>query len=533
MENLETKHGPIKFATKPYDHQAEGLRRANGARYFAYFCEQGTGKSWIIIQEIAQFFLNEEIDTVLVLAPKGVDLNWLKTQLPVHMPIGDSLWHAALWRPAQTKKQQRIISELMEFKGLRILAMNWEALNTKRAFNVAQNLLEKSKGALIVGDESQKFKNPKARRTKALMKIRGYSTHRRIASGTAAPNSPFDLYTQMNFLHPSILDEASFYSFKARYGVLAEEGNPLYNAVARKIARSLVGGIAKKIKAENPNLDDRKVMEQAEQESLKKAAKRMPQLVLKDGADQPMYRNLDELYNKISEHSYRVLKKDCLDLPPKVYTQTFFELTPKQQKIYDELHHKNRLMLDDDTIQPMIKLAALTKMSQVGSGFFVDQTKTVHRIEGPNPKLELMKSRLEDLEGKAIIWANLRAELADVASLCKELEIPFVEYHGGVNDALREEAMDRFQDGDARVFIGQQKAGGTGLTLTAANRVFYYSNSFALEDRLQSEDRAHRIGQTETVVYEDLTAADTIDERMIRALQHKENIASIVMGDEV
>ncbi len=237
----------------------------------------------------------------------------------------------------------------------------------------------------------------------------------------------------------------------------------------------------------------------------------------------------------IEPHSFRVLKEECLDLPEKVYTQTYFELTPAQRKVYNELKNKARLLIDDETIEPLIKITAIAKMSQVTSNFYIESaTKEVHRIPGKNPKLELLEDRLSGLEGhQAIIWAVRHVELEDIMRLCRKLGLSAVEYSGRVDDEAVSKAIPAFQHGSAQVFVGQQRKGGTGTTLTAASRVFYYSNSFSLEDRVQSEDRAHRIGQNKAVVYEDLIAEGTVEEEIIRVLQRKGSLASIINGDDL
>jgi SNF2 family DNA or RNA helicase len=93
--------------------------------------------------------------------------------------------------------------------------------------------------------------------------------------------------------------------------------------------------------------------------------------------------------------------------------------------------------------------------------------------------------------------------------------------------------VDDFQNGDADVFVGQPQSGGIGLTLTTAETVVYYSNDYNSETRKQSEDRCHRIGTRNPVTYIDITASDTIDEAIVRALQRKADLAALILGDEM
>jgi SNF2 family DNA or RNA helicase len=237
-----------------------------------------------------------------------------------------------------------------------------------------------------------------------------------------------------------------------------------------------------------------------------------------------------------------VLKKDCLDLPEKVYTQTFFRLTPAQLKAYKLLKDDLRLQLEDGRIAPMARIGALTKLSQIVSGYFLvpGTENDVQRImpTDKNPKFKALLDLLEDAEGQIIIWARFRVEIEDICQILRKENITHVQYHGGIKRTDRPQAIKDFESGAVRVFVGQQAAGGTGITLIAPNSasdtitVIYFSNTFALEDRLQSEDRAHRIGQDKTVLYVDIIAQDTIDERIVESLKSKVNLAQHVLGDK-
>jgi len=144
---------------------------------------------------------------------------------------------------------------------------------------------------------------------------------------------------------------------------------------------------------------------------------------------------------------------------------------------------------------------------------------------------------LDEIEGKAIIWANY---IYDIEHIVKEVKKEYgensvVQYYGAISSEKRQEAIEKFQDPDSPVkfFVGNPQTGGYGITLTAASNVIYYSNGYDLEKRLQSEDRAHRIGQRKSVTYVDLVAPKTVDEKIKKALRKKINIASEIMGEEL
>lgn len=515
----------LEIKSIPYLHQIEGFFLSYESKIFAQNGEQGTGKTWILINELAYLYAIKTVDAALVLAPKGVDQNWQSDELRLHFPDGLPMT-CAIWR--QNAKARNDLAKLMgrslQVKlleddeepqkekpiGLRILLMNYEAITTDKGFDFAERFLMSSNSPMIILDESQKIKNPKGRRAKALNFLKPHSKFRRIATGTPVTNSPFDLFSQYRFLDEKILG-SSFMAFKTEYAEILKSGG-FYQSMFKKQVDKLVKlGI-------DPEL------------AKLRAKHRMPQLVAKDDDGRPIYKNLDRLREIIAPHCYRVLKKDCLDLPEKIYKKIYFDLTEEQQKIYDRAKGELRLKLDEETFQILTALTAIQKLSQISSGFFIETVDHVHhRIEGDNPKKEVLKDLIEDLDGKTIIWATFKAELADIKEACSG--ISHVEYHGGISDEDRKIAIERFQRGDAQVFIGNPKSGGVGITLNAASSMIYYSNNFSLEIRQQSEDRGHRIGLKNDLVIYDLVAKDTIEERIIDVLQSKSDMASVINGD--
>lgn len=454
---------------------------------------------------------------------------------------------------------------------------------------------------MVICDEAQRIKNPSAVRTKALQrKIRRHSIpagYRRISSGSIVLQGPFDLYAPFSFLDENILQTTSYFAFKTEYAELLQPGNKLLDHIVKakvkmsgsdrqsllqnmsslsamlhkngrgdlietfSLAESAMEGqeweqLARHLQslresfnpaANNARksiaLDTVRHIESvigAHHTRVQQASSnphRLPQIVAKNKEGQPKYKNLERLRGLIEPHSYRVLKKDCLDLPQKIYTQTWFKMTAAQERAYDKMKEECRMVLTDGTIAPVNKLGSLMKLSQICSGFLIEPiTKNIIKLmeDEDNPKLQLLDARLEDnvdVERKSIVWARFTEEIEQIKRLCGKHGWSYCVYDGRTNKDARTLARQQFQEGELDVFIGQQQAGGTGITLTRSSRVFYYSNSFALEDRVQSEDRPHRIGQTEDVVYEDLLCDGTVDVKITAALRAKQEIAAIITGD--
>ena len=483
--------------TKGMAHQIQALQRMAGRSSYALFMEQGTGKTWALLADAERLYAKGQIDCLLVVAPNGVHTNWINREIPAHIQ-GNIV--ARAWRSGAGVQYTKTLEALFkprqegESVPLRVFAINIDALVTKKGYDFCERFLC-SGSPLIVLDESSRIKNPNAARTKALMKLRRYCKNARIASGTPTTNSPVDVFAQMEFLESGLLGTTSHRAFTAEYADVLPPAHPLMQNMMRRNPRTAYAQII----ARNP-----------------------------DGS--PRWRNLEKLQKLLEPHSFRVLKKDCLDLPEKIYKTITFELNADQQRAYDKMQNELRIDLDDETELPVSELAALIKLQQITSGF-VNTPLGIRYVSKENPRLKALMEAIEDVYGKFIIWARFREELEAIANAIKDAGISSGSYHGGVTREAREAVVDSFQNGDLRVFIGQPQSGGIGLTLTAAETVFYYSNDFNLETRLQSEDRAHRIGTRKNVVYIDIAAEDTIDEKITSNLRRKKRTAAIVLGD--
>jgi SNF2 family DNA or RNA helicase len=236
----------------------------------------------------------------------------------------------------------------------------------------------------------------------------------------------------------------------------------------------------------------------------------------------------------LKNFSSRVMKDECLDLPGKIYSQRSVQLSPDQNRIYNDLKDYALAHIEDHEFMTATNvMTQLLRMQQVLSGHTKSDSGEI--IEVKDNRIDELMACLDETEGKAIIWSRFRYDIKRIASALTKKYGPqsTVTYFGDTTDDQRSEAIERIQNGDARFFVGNPQTGGYGITLTAATTVIYYANSFDLAVRMQSEDRAHRIGQKEHVTYIDLIAEDTIDERIVKSLRNKMDIASVVMGEEL
>ena len=470
------------FQTTPYAHQEAVLKASWNETVWAYFLEMGTGKSKICIDNAAILFERGQIDTLIVIAPKGVYRNWARIEVPEHLPerIERDL---AVWRPSPNKAEKKALTDLLEpSEALKILIMNVEALSTAKGQRFLEALL-KATTAMLAVDESTTIKSPKARRTKTLLKLGALARYRRILTGFPVTQSPMDLWAQARFLDERLLGDCgdNFYQFQYRYAVMKKRtmGSHTFNQV--------VG-----------------------------------------------YRNLDTLSELIGKFSSRILKEECLDLPPKVYLRRNVTLTDDQARIYMQLKEYALAHLDNDEFMttPNV-LTQLLRMQQVLSGHTMSSEGNLFEIK--DNRLGELLDCLDEMDGKTIIWSRFRYDVKRITEVLTKDHGPeaVVSYFGDTSDDERTQAIESFQNGEARFFVGNPQTGGMGITLTAAQNVIYFANSFDLAIRTQSEDRAHRIGQEKSVTYVDLIAEGTIDEKIVTALRSKMDIATTVMGEDI
>ena len=456
------------------------LEKSWNRETYAYFMEMGTGKTKVLIDNLAMLYDKGKVDGALIVAPKGVVGTWYNQELPSHLP--DHIENVTvLWQPNITKKQQEKLDSLFEpEESLHILIMNVEALSTTKGRDFAAKFLS-SHNTLMAIDESTTIKNPGAKRTKNILKLSKDAKYRRIMTGSPVTKNPLDLYSQCEFLSPWLLDFTSYYAFRNRYAEM-----------------------------KTLHLHGRSV-----------------QVVDK-------FKNLGELSDQLKGFSYRVLKEDCLDLPDKIYMKRNIKLSPDQAKLYLQMKETALANLNGKQVTTVNALTQLMRLHQITCGHFTADDGTTQLIA--NNRIDELMNVLEETEGKAIIWAHYQYDIhAIIKNIVKEYGPgSVVDYYGLTPQDERQPNIKKFQDDPrCRFMIGTPSTGGYGITLTAANTVIYYSNGYDLEKRLQSEDRAHRIGQQKSVTYVDLICDETVDEKIVEALRKKINIASEVLGEEL
>ena len=472
-----------KYKLPPFNHQQEALNFGWDRTEFGLFMEMGTGKSKVLIDNMGMLYQAGQINFALVLAPKGVYRNWVTKEIPEHM--SDDVPHRVIrWVASPNKKQQEEMRSVKDkFDGLAIFVMNVESFSSlkgQKAGTWMSSVL--GPNGMIAIDESTTIKNHKAKRTKSLTKIAAGFKYRRLLTGSPVTKSPMDIYSQCEFLRPGLLGYESYYAFQGRYAV---------------VQRKTMGAAA------------------------------FQQIV--------GFRNLDELTNKIDMFSFRVLKKDCLDLPEKIYTARYVGMTKEQFDMYEQIRKHAMVLLENGEMStaPAV-ITQMLRLQQIMSGHL--KTDDGDLLTFQSRRMEALEEIANEHDGKAIIWSRFRHDIIGITEMLNKKygEGCAAAYFGDTSDDERNDIVQNFQNPShpLRYFVGNPATAGYGLTLTEADLVVYYANDFNLETRMQSEDRAHRIGQKNNVTYIDLICEGSIDERIVKALRAKIDIGAQVLGEE-
>ena len=465
---------------------------------FAYLMDMGTGKSKVVLDEWGEMATNGGPRDLLVIAPKGSVRNWYadKGNLPEQ-------W-SELRKHVDPEFRERLIDctwvgggvgwensvRLMlaahrDTRRPRALFVNVEALSNSRSEKALNLCLEfaDQRGAHVVVDESTTIKG-NSNRTDAVIKIGEAALSRRILSGLWTPKSPMDLFYQCMFLDERILGQKNFFTFRRRYATMIMQTN--YST-----------------------------------------GRKFPQIT--------GFQNMEELQARVAKYSYRVLKKDCLDLQPKVYASRDVELTAEQKKMLKEIKHFGHAAIGDTgkfvTTDMVIK--RITREIQITCGYVMDDDERVlHEV--PENKTKMLLEVLEEHNGKAIIWCPWRAPLDKVVKRLSQEYGPcsVAQFHGGNSKTRVEEEIRFLSDPECLYMVATQGAGMRGNTWVVADLVVYYANNYDLEQRDQSEDRAHRVGQTRSVTYVDLIVQGTIENKVVQSLRKKIDLATMINREE-
>ena len=440
----------------------------------------GTGKTKVALDTAVHLFCRQEIDGVLVIAPKGCYRNWIEEEIPKHVHPSIK-YRMAAWSAAMRKADRWKCDQVMGAKDdtLDFLCINVEAFVSDRALSEAIRFLKNHYGMIVI-DESSCIKSHLAKRTKRILKLRDLAEYRRIMTGTPVTENPLAIFTQAEFLDRGLTGFRTFTEFRSYYAIM--------------------------VHIRNTKVDFWKV----------------------EG-----FRNTEQLTHNIKRFSSRVLKRDCLDLPEKIYETYQVDHTVEQARIYREIQDECLSMFDNgEIVTAPNALNTLMKLHQINCGFIKDDNGEIVHL--PSNRIKALMEVIEQMDGKVIIWGHFDVDMELIATAIADQYGPdsYGLHYGLTSDADRADTLGRFKsDPECRFFIGTAASGGRGLTLIQASNMIYYSTDYSLEKRLQSEDRAHRIGQTKNLTIMDLVVPGTIDQKILKAHRSKKDLSATILQD--
>lgn len=491
----EVTYTDFAFKTRPYSHQHDCWRVSRDKDFYGLFLDMGCGKSKIILDTAGYLALNKKIDATVILAPKGVYRNWYDGEVPTHFTdVVD--YRMAYWSSSANKEERKSMGRLLEPGSFhRIFLVNIEAMASKRAVEELTEFLKKYR-CLMVIDESTMIKNPDAKRTKILINIGQYAKYRRICTGNPIPNGPLDLYSQSEFLKKGITGYSNYFAFRNRFAIMQDQSS------GGKTFKHVTG-----------------------------------------------YKDLDHLKALMGKFAFIIKKADCLDLPQKIYQTIDVEMNATQIKAYNDMVADSLIKITESAqVSAQIVMTQLLRLHQISCGFMKPDYMDPIGFGEPNERMSALLSVLEQAPGKVIIWANYRYNIQEIMLHVSEKfgKDSIVHYYGATSDDERQFAKRHFQDPNSpvRFIVSNPDTGRFGNTWTQATTVVYYSNSYNLESRDQSEDRAHRIGQTGAVndmvtdaalkdtlcvLYIDLRVRGTVDDKIIKVLKAKKKLTDDIV----
>lgn len=474
--------------TVPREHQLEALNfiETNSRDYSGILLSMGTGKTLIYLSWAYKQFAEGKISAILWGAPKGAYGNFL-SEIEKHTPK-NLLIDVVQWVGQNEKKMQEFSQVLLKRDGrLKIFVFNVEAISSKKSRCLAfcQKFIKTHKTSFAI-DEASCIKNMSSIRTEMALKLAANADYRHAITGSAITESPIDLWGICSFMHPQALGFTSYFAFRGTFCDMNKE--KIYVKGEERTINSISG-----------------------------------------------FKRLDKLRQKLDRFCFIRTKEQCLDLPPKIYVTRSVEMPEEQRKIYEEFKKNLIIEIEEGTASATIVLSKLTKLQQISNGYIKLDDGSIKYL--PNGRLEVLFEILEEIgnESKVIIWAPFRPliSILEKAISDKYGKDSLVTFFGDTNIEDRIANVKRFQeDPKCRYFIGNPSVGGYSITLTAAHDVIYYSNNYSADQRWQSEDRAHRIGQEQSVTYIDLLCENSLDSRVLKILQSKKDIASMVLGDK-
>lgn len=518
----------------PYKHQEIALERYRHASAIPLFFDPGTGKTRTALLIAAAKYAAGEIDSLLVIAPNGVHKQWAVEEIPK--------WISDVNTTVQWKKNKKLF---FIDGALNIVCTNIEQFSTKTRYLDYVDWVNSHK-AMIVLDEATRIKNPKAirtqrllyefntviRRGKTILRSEPKTVARAILTGTPVTNGPFDVWSMFEFLRPGYFG-INWYGFQNKYGMFhaiqvngrairilinEEAWHQIKAATSFEMANALYG----------VNLSTYDMIQQQD-------------------SYQGPFKNVEQLRDQMLKIAMFVKIEDCIDMPDRVYNRKLLDMSPEQERVYDELETYFITTYKDEKVEAKSKLTAYIRLQQIASGFVSSEQVPETELEDPPPnkitwfdELPKMEQLLVDCEEIVGSTDNPTGQVIIVCHFSAEAERIFdslqaAGYHCCLQTGWKKVgSIDGFKQGKYSVMVANIRVISMGFNLQElCHHMIFYSNTFSLEDRIQVEARIYRAGQKQKCVYIDYVMKDTIDMKVYAALKQKKQLADYIRETSV
>ena len=530
------------YKTEPFEHQVNAVTFVSKHPFnWALFMEQGTGKTKTTIDIVENLYLAKQIKQVMIIAPNGVHRQWGKTGTSV-LDLGEIEKHGfvpnkrMIWQ--SNKKNAKMLESFMvdNTDALKYLCVNVEAFSMSTYIALFAKFVAHAPTFIVV-DEATSIKNPEAARTenithglalcqrigKRLKDYFPYSVGRCILTGTPEAKGPYGLWSMLEFVQKDFWG-MNYYAFKARYGIERQITFPgMMRTVRKPLAPEDFRAIRTKAAEDKMSATEIAI-------DMNMAVSDVQYILDNPGINTP-YKNLNELRAKLATIAFTVTKNDCLDLPEKVYEVREVPMSAEQARLYKEIKRDAYTLYQQNALDAMNQAAIRIRLRQIAGGFFPAKydlssgcEQELANIEnvpiGTPPKVTALQDLLENHNESlpAIVACAFRAEAKYLYSvLSKDYKCALIM--GGIDKKERDRIEDGFKQGKIEVLVAVSSTIAKGFNFQISHTMYIYSSDYNTENRMQLEDRIHRMGQKETCTYVDLLTEDSIDKRILEVLK--------------
>ncbi len=544
-------------------HQRKAVQRYADQSVIPLFFAVGTGKTITALSIVAEQYRRGLIDRVLVIAPNNIDVQWADEQIPLFCSDFDPELPVYLYHNTKPKAKFNVIP--YRANALNICCVNIDKFSYASLKQRYVDWALAGKTCIVI-DEATRIKNPKASRTRSMLydfsetKWRGktctynkpLTASRIILTGTPTTGSPADVWSLFEFLQPGYFGMGE-YQFRARYTMQMvlrdKEGKVMCDGRGMAIKVALNEDTWKRIKG--------MTFEQAQE--IYGITPDTYAAVQEQTKFEGAYKHVEELRQAMMKTASFVRIEDVQDMPEKRFIRKLLEMSKEQAQCYKSMKNELIAVYKDKEMRAQTKLTVMLRLQQIASGFissleipneedFYNEEEDYFDEEGYKAACEKF---IEDPPASTITWFDKKPKIDQLLVDVEELQgapVLIVTHFSAeasmIYDTLKEAGysvclqtgwkkvgtIEEYKQGKYQVLVANEHLISMGFNLQHGHYIIFYSNTFSLEDRLQTEGRIYRTGQKNTCFYIDYVMEDTVDMAVFESLALKKNLSDYIIN---